>query len=300
MGHEFCGYVEDTYGPESKWAKGQQVIAHALIHCGSCKFCLRGDTNLCVQRQVFGMHRPGAFAEYVAVPERVLIPWPEALSATEAIFPEPLANGINALRQARASKGSRVAVIGAGPIGLMCVFAAKSLYQSSVIVTDRIPERLNAARALGADLTVLNPDQDLDSEADRYWSAQRPEVVLDAVGSAATKRLALDLVEPGGCVVWVGLHENKIDFDSYSITLNQKYVAGSYSGSLNDLLLAASTLSLHSLDTTWVTQYPLDQGPLAFSDLLTPAGNSIKGVLTVNTASVSESADIRAGVAKIA
>lgn len=88
------------------------------------------------------------------------------------------------------------------------------------------------------------------SEVDRYWSVQRPEVVLDAVGSTATKQLALDLVEPGGCVVWVGLHEDKMDFSSYSITLGQKCVAGSYSGSLNDLHLAASTLSHHFLDTS--------------------------------------------------
>lgn len=290
MGHEFCGYIEATRAKESKWAKGQPVIAHALVHCGNCKFCLRGDTNLCMQRQVFGMHRPGAFAEYVAVPESVLISWPEELSSTVAVLAEPLANGINALRQAHASTHCKVAIIGAGPIGLMCTFAAKSLYEASVIVTDLIPERLNVAKILGADLTILGPDQNLLS--DQFWSAQRPGIVLDAVGSVATKELALDLVEPGGYVVWVGLHEDRINVSSYDVTLNQKCVTGSYSGSLGDLHLAVSTLSRHGLNTSWVTEYSLDQGALAFSNLLIPTGGFIKGVLTIGASSTLIGTDV--------
>src|SRR5580692_5495098 len=153
MGHEFCGQVEEVHGAQVDRLKGRRVIAHALVHCGECSACLRGDTNLCLRRQVLGMDRPGAFAEYVAVPERVLIPWPEDLPAATAVFTEPLANGINAMRQGPNARKSRVAIIGAGPIGLMCLFAAKQLHQSSVLISDRIPERLNAALSLGADLT---------------------------------------------------------------------------------------------------------------------------------------------------
>src|ERR1700744_5348159 len=94
MGHEFCGHVAEVGGAGSNGFRGQRVIAHALVHCGECSACLRKDTNLCVRRQVFGMHRPGAFAEFVAVPERVLIPWPGDLPAVAAVFAEALANGI--------------------------------------------------------------------------------------------------------------------------------------------------------------------------------------------------------------
>ncbi len=132
MGHEFCGLIEKVQAKESTWTEGQRVIAHAVVHCGDCEACLRGDTNLCSKRQIFGMNRPGGFAELVAVPQRVLIPWPEGLSSTAAVLTEPLANGINAMRQAQAARKSRVLVIGAGPIGLMCVFAAKQLYGASV------------------------------------------------------------------------------------------------------------------------------------------------------------------------
>jgi threonine dehydrogenase-like Zn-dependent dehydrogenase len=275
MGHEFCGEVIDG----ANGLKGHRVISHALVHCGKCSACLRNDTNLCVRRQVFGMHRPGAFAEYVAVPQRVLIPWPDRLPAVAAVFAEPLANGINAMRQGPTARKSRVVVIGAGPIGLMCLFAAKRKYRSSVVISDRIPERLEAARKLGADLTVNALNNNLETEARNFWSGERAEYVIDAVGSSETKLLSLDLVEPGGMVVWVGLHEDNIQINSYALTLGQKSVSGSYSGSIDDLRQAAQILAAGDMATDWVTQYPLDDGETGFRDMLQGKGSKIKAIL---------------------
>jgi threonine dehydrogenase-like Zn-dependent dehydrogenase len=281
MGHEFCGYIEEVRDPKSNWTEGQRVIAHALVHCGRCAPCLRRDTNLCVNRHIFGMHRPGAFAEYVAVPQQVLIPCPEGVPGTTAVLTEPLANGINAMRQSPAARKSRVLVIGAGPIGLMCVFAAKQLYGSSVVVSDLVPERLNAARIVGADKTVNIQLQDLLNETKEYWQGNPPELVIDAVGSARTKLLSLEFVEPGGGVVWVGLHEDTMQLNSYALTLGQKSVSGSYSGSFDDLQQAALLLASGAMDTSWITQYPLDKGEAGFRDMLLGKGDKIKAVLDI-------------------
>src|SRR5579863_5957768 len=81
MGHEFCGHIEEDRSSGGKWDEGTRVIAHAVVHCGRCAPCHRGNTNLCHNRQVFGMHRPGGFGEFVAVPEHVLVPWPDQMSA---------------------------------------------------------------------------------------------------------------------------------------------------------------------------------------------------------------------------
>jgi len=279
MGHEFCGQVEEVHGAQVDRLKGRRVIAHALVHCGECSACLRGDTNLCLRRQVLGMDRPGAFAEYVAVPERVLIPWPEDLPAATAVFTEPLASGINAMRQGPNARRSRVVVIGAGPMGLMCLFAAKQLYQSSVVISDRIPERLDAARMLGADLTVHSPHQNLPTEALKYWAGERAEFVIDAVGSSETKLLSLDLVEPGGMVVWVGLHGDRVELSSYALTLGQKCVSGSYSGSMDDLRLRTQLLAAEDFETSWATKYSLEEGEAGFRDMLQGEGNKIKAIL---------------------
>jgi threonine dehydrogenase-like Zn-dependent dehydrogenase len=279
MGHEFCGQVEEGHGAQAGRLKGRRVIGHSLVHCGECSACLRGDTNLCVRRQVLGMDRPGAFAEYVAVPERVLIPWPEDLPAATAVFTEPLANGINAMRQGPNARRSRVVVIGAGPLGLMCLFVAKRLYRSSVVISDRIPERLDAALVLGADLTVHASHQNLATETLKYWGGERAEFVIDAVGSSETKLLSLDLVEPGGMVVWVGLHEDRIELNSYALTLGQKCVSGIYSGSMDDLRQGAQLLAAGVFETGWATTYPLKEGETGFRDMLKGERNKIKAIL---------------------
>lgn len=282
MGHEFCGYIEEIHDSQSSWSVGEWVIAHAVVHCGQCAPCLRGDTNLCLNRQIFGMHRPGAFAEFVAVPQRVLIPWPDGLSTTAAVLTEPLANGINAMCQAPTARKSRVLVIGAGPIGLMCVFAARQLYGSSVIVSDLIPERLRAAQLVGAERTIHAASPGLAEEVQEYWAGNAPEFVIDAVGSAATKRLSLDLVERGGGVVWVGLHEDRMEMSSYPLTLGQKTVAGSYSGSFEDLRKAAQLLSTGALDTSWISQYTLENAEVGFCDMLLGKADKIKAVFHMN------------------
>jgi threonine dehydrogenase-like Zn-dependent dehydrogenase len=281
MGHEFCGFVEKTCDTTANWRTGSPVIVHALIHCGSCAACRRDDTNLCVRRQLFGMHRPGGYAEYVAVPEKVLVPWPEDMPGTTAIFAEPLANAINAMRQGSQARRRRVVIIGAGPIGLMCVLAAKQVYRSDVVVSDLISERLEAARAVGADVTV-QAKLDLPSKVRDCWPDGSAEFVIDAVGSSATKRLSLELVEPGGMVVWLGLHQDEISLSSYALTLEQKSVSGSYSGSMKDLQRAVKLLSSGILDTSWATQYPLEQGPVGFRNMLDGKGRNIKGILNLS------------------
>ncbi len=282
MGHEFCGYIEEVHSSQSSWTEGERVIAHALIHCGKCAACLRGDTNLCPNRQLFGMHRPGGFGEYVAVPERVLIPWPEGVPAATAIFAEPLANGVNAMRQGLTARRSRVVVIGAGPIGLMCLSAAKHLHTSTVIVSDLVPERLYAARMLGADLTVNVEQQDLAREMKEYWSGDHAEFVIDAVGSEVTKLLSLKLVEPGGTVVWLGLHQDMIHLSSCALTLEQKCVSGSYSGSFQDFQQAAQLLASGVVDTSWATSYLIEEGETGFRNMLLGKGNNIKGILRLD------------------
>jgi L-iditol 2-dehydrogenase len=252
------------------------------VHCGRCPACLRGDTNLCEYRQVFGMQRPGAFAEFVAVPERVLVPWPENLSGLAAVFAEPLANGVNVMRQGFSGRKSRVVVIGAGPIGLMCVFAATQIYGSEVIVADRIPERVRAALRLGAAIAINVLEESLADAVRKQWGRHGAEYIIDAAGNSETKNLSINLAEPGGTIVWVGLDEDRIDLHSYGLTLHQKSVVGTYSGSMADLESAVQLLRAGKLDTSWATQFPFDQGSAAFQAMLHPEQGSIKAILQLH------------------
>lgn len=279
MGHEFCGQVESVGNSVATQWLGKRVIAHAVIHCGVCPACERGETNLCSERRLFGMHRPGGFAEFVAVPERVLIPWPEGMPGESAVFTEPLANGINAMRLLQDGMKKRVLIIGAGPVGLMCVLAASRLHGADPIVVDLVPQRLAAARAMGARHTIDASTTDLRNDA--YWSSlnSKADYIVDAVGSTRTKLLSLEAAAPGGTVVWLGLQNDQVQIDSYQLILNQISLVGSYAGTMADLRAAAELLATNHIDLSWATIYPLAEGDLGFQEMLVAPSKNIKGIL---------------------
>ncbi len=258
MGHEFCGTIVEAGKSVEKLQAGQKIISHSVAHCGSCRACQRGNTHLCENRQIFGMHRPGAFAEYLNVPAKCLIPWPEHLPAAAACMAEPLANGVHVANLVKDRRPQTVCILGAGPIGLMCQQAAQVLLHAATVVTDVIPERLEAARRLGARAAV--PAQsERAAEVVRELTAQEGvDVVIDAVGAAATKQQALQLVRPGGAVVWIGLHENTISLDSYQVTLPEVTVYGSYAATMEELQQAVTLMAGGQVEVeSWVQSFPV-------------------------------------------
>ena len=278
MGHEFCGTVEALGSDVQDVAVGDRVVSNALVPCGACVRCRRGDANLCAERQIFGMHRPGAFAEFVAVPARVLLRWPDGVPAEAACLAEPLANGVHVAEIVRRRAPRVAVVIGAGPIGLMVQQALQVLLGTSVVVTDLVPERLEAARRLGAVQTALPGDVATAVEA--LTDGEGADVVIDAVGSAATKRQSLDLCRPGGAAVWIGLHGDTMSLDSYGVTLPEKTIYGTYAAHLSDLQQALDLMASGKVDvTSWVHTFPLSDGDGAFRRMLAAEGGDVKAVL---------------------
>ncbi|MBI3878254.1 MAG: alcohol dehydrogenase catalytic domain-containing protein [Verrucomicrobia bacterium] len=271
MGHEFCGVVEST---------GQRVVSNSLVPCGACVRCHRGDTHLCAHRQIFGMHRPGAFAEYVNVPARCLIPWPEGLPAEAACLAEPLGNGVHIVNLTRHLPMQSVLVIGAGPIGLMCQQAFQVLRAARVFVADLSEERLQVAVTLGANRVIRSRQEDVVQVLRVLTDGEGVDVVVDAVGATATKKQSLAAVRPGGAVVWIGLHENTMTLDSYDITLPEKQVLGTYAVTLTELRRAVDLMATGQVDvTSWVQTFPLDRGVEAFRRMLAAQGADIKAVI---------------------
>jgi len=279
MGHEFCGTIADA-GTSRDFSAGQRVISNSIVTCGACRPCLRGNVHLCERRMVFGMHRPGAFAEFVSVPVSCLIPWPENLPSKAACLAEPLANGVHVVNRVRHHEPQVAVVIGAGPIGLMCQQALHVMLGAKVIVSDIAPERLATAGRLGAYAALDPGGAALEATALEASNGEGVDLVVDAVGSATTKQQSLRLVRPGGAVVWIGLHEDNIPFDSYAVTLAEKTVYGSYAARLDELRQAVGLMSQKKVDVeSWVQAFPLREGVAAFHRMLDAKGFDIKGVL---------------------
>ncbi|GAB5535863.1 MAG: galactitol-1-phosphate 5-dehydrogenase [Rubricoccaceae bacterium] len=278
MGHEFCGTVEAVGAEVSSWRTGERVVSNAVVPCGDCVRCQRGDANLCADRQVFGMHRMGAFAEFVAVPARCLIPWPENLPAEAACLAEPLANGIHVVELVKHRAPQTAVVIGAGPIGLMCQQALQVELDADVVVSDLVPERLAVARRLGSRQLVAPSEL---ADAVRAWTdGEGVDLVVDAVGAEATKRQSLDVCRPGGAVVWVGLHGDAMTLDSYGVTLPEKTIYGTYAAHLHELATALEWMAAGRVDVrSWVQAFPLADGADAFHRMLAAQGDDLKAVL---------------------
>ena len=186
FGHEFCGIDVAT---------GRRVVAANSAPCGECPPCRRGEETLCERLQPF---LNGAYAEYLLVPARIagrnLLPVPPGLAPEVAAMVEPLACCLRGIERAGVQAGQTVAVLGPGPIGLMLCAAAKDAGGRVVAVGGR-PGRLELAREFGAE----------------PGDGQGADAVVEAVGTAEAWDDALELVRPGGTVVFFGGRELAVD-----------------------------------------------------------------------------------------
>jgi threonine dehydrogenase-like Zn-dependent dehydrogenase len=280
MGHEFCGVVEQVGAGVRSLVSGDCVVSHSLFGCGQCGRCERGDSHLCAGRQLFGMNRAGAFAEYVSAPEKCLIAWPEALSAEAASLAEPLANGVHVVGLTRQLNPGIVVIVGAGPIGLLCQQAFQCLSPADVVVADLIQERLDVATTLGAKHVINSSQEDFLTEVLRLTGGEGADILIDAVGSGLSKKQSLAATRPGGTTVWIGLHENTVAIDSHEVTLAERRVQGSYAARLDELKVAVDLLASGQVDgTSWIKTFPLVEGVEAFRLMLSAQGDNVKGVL---------------------
>jgi threonine dehydrogenase-like Zn-dependent dehydrogenase len=175
---------------------------------------------------------------------------------------EPAANAVHAWHRTGPAVGARVAVIGCGGIGLLCVLAALAGEAGSVDVTDLAAERMAAARGLGAAAGELRGEYD---------------VVIDAVGSAATRAKSVAHQRPGGVAVWLGLAEEEAGFDANALVRGEKQVLGSFAYSDEEFADAMALLRNTNLD--WTASYPLAQGAAIFTELMNGGTRPVKALL---------------------
>jgi len=257
MGHEFAGIG----------AGGEAVVVNPILSCGRCPECRRGLRHVCREREIIGVHRAGGFAERVAVPASALRPLPPGLTWEAAALIEPAANAVHAWNQALGAVGAeaaRVAVIGCGAIGLLCAATALSGGAARVEVTDLSPARLAAAQRLGAE--VAGPG--LSGEYD---------VVIDAVGSAATRAASVAHQRPGGVAVWLGLAGEEAGFDGNALIRSEKRVLGSFA--YRDEEFAQAMARIQDWDLTWAAGYPLAAAAEVFTGLMNGGLDPLKALL---------------------
>ncbi|MFJ2768853.1 zinc-binding dehydrogenase [Streptomyces sp. NPDC087300] len=204
-GHEWSGTVVEINGANGhdQSLVGRNVVGDLTCACGSCAACGRGTPVLCENLQELGFTKDGACAEYMTIPVDNLRPLPDALPLRAACQVEPLAVALNAVSTAGVNPGDRVAVMGAGGIGLMLMQVAKYLGGEVTVVSEPVAERRAVAGQLGAtELCSAAPGQLAELVARR--PELTPDVVLEASGYPAALQEAIEVVRPGGRVGLIG------------------------------------------------------------------------------------------------
>ena len=212
LGHEPAGVVAATGSRVTGWEGGERVCVVPGFWCGSCRNCVTGFPNVCLNRRIYGIQAEGALAEYLAVPERNLVRLPNGVPFTVgAIITDAVATPFYALSERVALKaGETIAIFGAGGLGLHGVQIAKLLGAQKIIVVDTREEQLERARTMGADLT-LNPKNAPPVEAIlEATGGLGVDVAAEFVGLQATISQCVEAVAPNGRVVVVGLGADPI------------------------------------------------------------------------------------------
>jgi threonine dehydrogenase-like Zn-dependent dehydrogenase len=275
LGHEFIGTVLD--GARA----GQRFTANPLVTCGRCRYCQQGRGNLCSDRSMIGMNLPGAFAEELLVPESCLIPVPDTLSNVAAALAEPAATVVHALRLATRASSQPLAqmhalVLGAGAIGLLTVLLLQARGVASLSVVETNPIRARALQQ-ATGIQAISGD-------DALQRAGGFDLVLDAVGVAATRDIAIAAAAHGSVVAHVGLGDWTTPLDWRALTLREITLVGCYTYTSADLHEAVAELDRgHFGDLDWVEQRGLSQGAAAFEDLVAGRVASAKIILRPGT-----------------
>jgi 2-desacetyl-2-hydroxyethyl bacteriochlorophyllide A dehydrogenase len=271
LGHELSGTI--VAGPGA----GGRVTVNPLITCGRCEYCMTGRDNLCSNRTMIGMTRPGGFAELMTIPVSSVIDLPSGMGDREAALTEPAATALHAMRLAdralsRPLPEARVLVLGGGAIGLLTALLLRSYGCRGIELAETNALRRESVNATGAahafDPAATTP------HADHF------DLVVDAVGGKSTRTSALQAVKPGGVVLHIGLMDWASEIDMRKLTLAEITLIGTYTYSTADL--RATVKALHEGvfgDLSWVESRPLSDGASAFDDLHNGRSASAKIVL---------------------
>ena len=287
-GHETVGEIVEIGPAVAEGLPAGPVFVAPNMGCGRCRQCISGHNNRCTQFHAIGITLDGAFAEYLRVPATAIeqgniIPLEAGVDPAAAAMIEPLACVLRGQDVLGVTPEDSVLVIGAGPIGILHVMLARLQGARRVMVADRLPVRLEAAVALGADIAIDVTRRDLAEAVRAETHGEGADVVIVAVGSREAQLQALDLAAVGGRINFFGglpKTDPTIPFDSNRVHYRELRVTGTTACSTLDCQRAASIANAGRLDLAALVTHrlPLSEAVSAFPEM--PDERTIKTVIS--------------------
>ena len=225
LGHEAAGEVVSVSG-ESKFKPGDDVIIEPYLYCGLCYPCSLGRRNCCEQLKCLGVHTDGTMSEFITHPDDLLHLKPEGMSWEEAAFAEPLTIATHGVHRLRPKSGEYGAIVGAGTIGILTALYLKTLGVVPIMI-DVLESRLETARSLGIEKTVLSDGTPPVDEVKRITSGRGAEMVFEISGSISGVSDTLHLASYCGRISLTGWPGGAATLETSLITRKELEVFGS-------------------------------------------------------------------------
>ncbi|EKF41229.1 L-threonine 3-dehydrogenase [Nitratireductor indicus C115] len=226
-GHEFVGTVADIGSAVTEYHVGQRVSGEGHIVCGHCRNCRAGRGHLCHNTLGVGVHRPGAFAEYIALPQHNVVAIPDNIPDEIAAIFDPLGNAVHTALSFDLV-GEDVLVTGAGPIGIMGALVAQAVGARKVVITDINPDRLELARKLGVQHIVNAGEETLPDVMRQLGMTEGFDVGLEMSGAAPAFRDMIDAMNNGGKIAILGIAPTAFEIDWNKVIFKMLHLKGIY------------------------------------------------------------------------
>lgn len=284
-GHEIAGVVAEVGPGVEGTAVGQRLVLCPILACGHCYYCLRGRRNRCLTRRTLGYDENGGLAEFVLVPRPLvelghLLPVPEGLPLERASLTEPAACTLNSLETCRVEPGGSLAIIGAGPMGLMHLLLARAMGVRRILVSEPLAERRDYARRWGARVTLDPSRQDVRRAALELTDGLGVDAVVLTAGLAEVLPDALTLARRQGYVnlfagfppgASVSLDPNSIHYDELHLTGTQNATPEQYRRALHLLTLVPE------MDELITHRFPIERAAEAYE--MRVAAHGLKSIV---------------------
>ena len=235
MGHEFGGRIEKTGSEVKELSAGTLVTVNPVLSCGECTPCLRNRPNLCEKLAVYGLIGNGGHAEYAVVKAANCVPLPPDVPPEYVAFGEPSGVSFHAVNQAQIVPGSKVIILGGGPIGQLVAQYAKLAGAEKIFMTEIAAERIEIIKKIGAVDEVLNPlDVDVSEVIMSETDGQGIDYAIECCGGNKTGMLedtatqAIELTRSEGTTVLVGGYAEPTEFNFNNIVMMERKVIGSW------------------------------------------------------------------------
>lgn len=236
QGHEVSGEITALGEGVTGLSVGQKVTIQPQVVCGKCYPCRHGKYNLCEELKVMGFQTTGVASEYFAVDAAKVTPLPESMSFDEGAMIEPLAVAVHAVRKFGDMQGVRVAVLGAGPIGILVAQAAKGMGAESVLITDVSDVRLEKAKECGVDFCVNTKSVNFGAALVDAFGPDKADVIYDCAGNDVTMGQAIQYARKGSTIILVAvfaglakvdlavLNDHELDLNTTMMYRNEDYL----------------------------------------------------------------------------